>query len=390
VRRDRQVGERETPEQTVMVRDRTAAVRSSASERIELWAQAPGLELSLTRSVGPLRLDIFNCPRDSVLVWSGGSVVAARVDDHLASCRFDLPAVGSETVRVGPPDRELDAPFVFAVLSDVQRAINEVHEVFERMNQDPELRFVVSTGDLVNTGALDELQHFQRELERLSVPFYSTVGNHEMGADAHAWHDLFGPFNVHFGFKGVRFSLVDSGNATIDPHVYDWLDGWLDAARDQVHVVLTHVPPLDPVGLRGGGFRNRKEGAKLMQKLADGRADALFLGHIHSFYAFSAAGVSTYISGGGGATRRAPRRPSTPLLEGASNAAPEGRVGGHRARGLTFGTEGRSNIVCVSALNRGGKSLTNGSLSLPSAYVLWNTGWMWRRLGEDPEVSSEA
>lgn len=299
---DRQVGERQTDEQTVFIRDRLAAVRAVASERIELWAQAPELELALTRNVsGPLRLDILNCARDSMLVWSGGSVIASRVDDHLASCRFDLPAVGSETLRVGPPDGGVDGPYVFAVLSDVQRAIDRVHEVFERMNQDPELRFVVSTGDLVNTGARDELEQFQRELQRLGIPFYSTVGNHEMGADPHVWHELFGPYNVHFGFKGVRFSLVDSGNATIDPHVYDWLDGWLEGARDEVHVVLTHVPPLDPVGLRGGGFRNRKEGAKLMQKLAEGRADVLFLGHIHSYYAFSVAGVSTYISGGGGA-----------------------------------------------------------------------------------------
>lgn len=299
---DRQVGERQTSEQSVRVRDRTAAVRVISSERIELWAQAPALELSLTRSApGPLRLEIFNCAQDSVLVWSGGSVLATRLDGHLASCRFDLPAVGSETLRVGPPDASVDAPFVFAVLSDVQRAVAQVHEVFERMNQDPELRFVVSTGDLVNTGARPELLEFQHELGRLGIPFYSTVGNHEMGADAHEWHELFGPFNVHFAFKGVRFSLLDSGNATIDPHVYDWLDGWLEGARDEVHVVLTHVPPLDPVGLRGGGFRNRKEGAKLMQKLADGRADVLFLGHIHSYYAFSVAGVSSYISGGGGA-----------------------------------------------------------------------------------------
>jgi hypothetical protein len=122
-----------------------------------------------------------------------------------------------------------------------------------------------------------------------------------MGASPKHWHQLFGPFSPHFVFKGVHYSLVDSGNATIDPHVYDWLDGWLHGAEHEVHVVLTHVPPIDPVGLRGGGFRDRKEGAKLMQKLGAGRVDALFLGHIHSYYAFSVAGVPTYISGGGGA-----------------------------------------------------------------------------------------
>ena len=126
-------------------------------------------------------------------------------------------------------------------------------------------------------------------------------GNHEMGAPASAWHELFGPFNVHFTFKGVAFSLVDSGNATIDPHVYERLDGWLDDNRARTHAVLTHVPPIDPAGLRGGSFRSRKEAAKLLQKLGAGQVDALFLGHIHSYYAFSAAGVPSYISGGGGA-----------------------------------------------------------------------------------------
>jgi predicted phosphodiesterase len=204
-------------------------------------------------------------------------------------------------LRLAPPDADEHAPFVFAVLSDVQRAVGEVNEIFARMNEDLELRFVVSTGDLVNTGTRAELERFQRELALLEIPLFSTVGNHEMGAPPRHWHELFGPFNVHFGFRGVSFSLVDSGNATIDPEVYGWLDGWLAEARAGVHVVLTHVPPLDPVGLRGGGFRSRKEAAKLITALGQGAVDVLFLGHIHSYYAFSNAGVPTYLSGGGGA-----------------------------------------------------------------------------------------
>jgi hypothetical protein len=122
-----------------------------------------------------------------------------------------------------------------------------------------------------------------------------------MGAPPRHWHELFGPFNVHFRFRGVAFSLVDSGNGTIDPQMYERLDGWLDEAKSAPHVMLTHVPPLDPSGLRGGGFRSRKEAAKFLTKIGQGQVDALFLGHIHSYYAFSSAGVPTYISGGGGA-----------------------------------------------------------------------------------------
>ncbi|MFM2417276.1 MAG: hypothetical protein RL385_1999 [Pseudomonadota bacterium] len=187
------------------------------------------------------------------------------------------------------------------MLSDIQRAVGDVDEVFARINADPDIRFVVSTGDLGNTGIRAELERFQLALRGLAVPFFTTAGNHEMGAPPRIFHELFGAFNSHFVFRGVHFSFVDSGNATIDPAVYDRLGVWLEEARDKTHVVCTHVPPLDPVGFRSGAFRSRNEAAKLVAMLGRGAVDALFLGHIHSYYAFSSASIATYISGGGGA-----------------------------------------------------------------------------------------
>src|SRR5690606_20030834 len=102
-------------------------------------------------------------------------------------------------------------------------------------------------------------------------------------------------------FKGVAFSLVDSGNASLDPIVYDWLDGWLDRAAGDVHVFGTHFPPIDPVGARAGSFRSRKEAAKLLSRLAAGAVDLTLYGHIHSYYSYENAGIPAYISGGGGA-----------------------------------------------------------------------------------------
>jgi 3',5'-cyclic-AMP phosphodiesterase len=287
---------------TIDIADHHGSVRALAPGFVELWAQAPELRIELSQTSGAaLRLDVLNCIRGSVLSYEGGTIMPTSVEGRPASCRYELPPLVRASLSISPPDaRQLDR-YAFAVLSDVQRAIPRVHEIFERMNQDSTLRFVLSTGDLTNLGERKELLHFQEELAALAIPLYSTVGNHELGAEPRHWHELFGPFNVHFRFKGVVFSLLDSGNATIDPEVYGWLDDWLDGARDDVHVVLTHVPPIDPVGLRGGSFRSRKEGAKLMQRLADGRADVLFMGHIHSYYAFSIAGVPAYISGGGGA-----------------------------------------------------------------------------------------
>ncbi len=301
---DRSVGEAEARGLRLRVEDGLAAVRAFDGQTLTLWAQAPDLSLhviSREAEARPLVIEVHNCVPDAVLTGAGFAVAAAPLEGRAAGCRFSLSLSGEVTLRIAPADADGVEPYVFLVLSDIQRAIGKVDDVFARMNEDEEARFVVSTGDLANTGTRPELLEIQQKLGLLRLPLFSTVGNHEMGAPPRHWHELFGRFNPHFAFKGVSFSLVDSGNATLDPTVYDWLSDWLDDARDHVHVVLTHVPPLDPVGLRGGGFRSRKEGAKLLARLGQGRVDALFLGHIHSYYAFSSAGVPTYLSGGGGA-----------------------------------------------------------------------------------------
>jgi hypothetical protein len=134
------------------------------------------------------------------------------------------------------------------------------------------------------------------------VPFYATLGNHELWDGApERWRDRYGRSNVFFDFAGVGFALLDSGNAGIDPVVYDWLDDWLDAHRDHLAIVATHFPPIDPVGVRSGSFRSRAEATKLLAKLAAARVDLTLYGHIHSYVAFQNAGIPAFISGGGGA-----------------------------------------------------------------------------------------
>jgi 3',5'-cyclic AMP phosphodiesterase CpdA len=186
-------------------------------------------------------------------------------------------------------------------MGDIQTALPSVGDVFERIDREPDVRFVFSMGDLVEDGRLDEYELLLEKLALLDVPYFSTIGNHELRANLDRWHELFGRYNVHFEFKGAAFSIVDSGNASLDPLVYDWLDGWLEEAAGTVHVFGTHYPPIDPVGVRQGSFRSRKEAAKLLARLAGGGVDLTLYGHIHSYYAYENAGIPAYISGGGGA-----------------------------------------------------------------------------------------
>jgi 3',5'-cyclic-AMP phosphodiesterase len=304
--RDLEVGLALSEGIAVRVDNGLATVRKLASDDIVLWGSAPSFafEVEVARP-SHVTLELENALRDAelgVLASPAAVLVNEQPADVPTRHTFDLelPA-GTTRLRVAAPDADDSAPFRFALLSDVQEAIDRVQDIFERINQEPRVRFLFGAGDLTQRGTREQLERYQRELLTLDVPYFTTLGNHELGTDALLYHEYFGRGNSQFFFKGIAFTLLDSASATIDPMVYEWLDGWLDAAQDRVHIVSTHIPPLDPIGVRNGAFASRAEAAKLLGRLAEGHVDLTLYGHIHSYYAFENAGIVAYISGGGGA-----------------------------------------------------------------------------------------
>ena len=296
----------------VAVEGGAAQVRRIEADAVDLWAQAPVLALTLQADAGAgagerITLTVENCMPGAVLEAedpAGDPIeVAALGGPRPTVCGFELAPPPGQPVSLvlAPADAAGLERFRFAAMGDIQTGLPEVDDVFRRINQEPDLRFVVSTGDLVEDGRPEEYELLVRRLERLDIPYFSTIGNHELRGETGRWRELFGRRNVHFQFKGVAFSLVDSGNASLDPIVHDWLEGWLEDAAEDVHIFGTHYPLIDPVGARAGSFRSRKEAAKLLGRLAQGSVDLTLYGHIHSYYAYSNAGIPAYISGGGGA-----------------------------------------------------------------------------------------
>lgn len=282
-----------------------AAVRSIGSDRLGLWSSAPGWELELTSDAPrALTVELRNVMRSAELVVlePAGLPLAPLGGDIATEKRYALALPeGVTRLRLAAPGAERDGAFTFALMSDVQEAIGAVEDLFQRMNQEPNLEFLLGCGDLTEQGSVEELERYQRELRSLELPYYTTLGNHELGANPPAYQDLFGRASFHFRHRGVAFSLLDSGSAMLDPLVHDWVDEWLAAAQRDVHVVGMHIPPLDPVGVRGGGFASRTEAAELLARFAAGGVDLTLYGHIHSYYSFDNAGIPAIISGGGGA-----------------------------------------------------------------------------------------
>ncbi|HEU4410954.1 MAG TPA: metallophosphoesterase [Polyangiaceae bacterium] len=307
--RDLTIGRAEAGGVRFEVEGGNAAVRLAGPGRLALWAGAPAFTVRASAGAGgALRLSVENALPDLALAARGergGAIAVRREAPGLVPTErawtLELPAGEAATLSLAPPDAADESPYRFAVFADVQERIDEVQDIYAKMNEDPSIRFALISGDLTDQGSRPELERFQREMKSLNFPCYSTLGNHELGTDDALYQEYFGRANHSFAFRGVRFTLLDSASATIAAPVYDWLGGWLAGGAGGAHVVAMHIPPLDPIGGRNGGFANRAEANKLLTRLADGGVDLTFYGHVHSYYAYSNAGIPAYVTGGGGA-----------------------------------------------------------------------------------------
>jgi predicted phosphodiesterase len=309
-RRDETIGQGESGGATFAVVDGLGVLRKLEPGVVSLWAKAPSIaiEVMLGESApGTWNLTVGNTLPDAVLELqtdTGGTPPRA---ESLPSAiptekRWALTLAAGKTILLVHSARgEPVGPWRFALLSDIQEAIDRVQDIYARINADPNISFVVSAGDLTWDGSMQELERFQHELDSLRVPFYPTLGNHELGTeDGAPFQRYFGRANFRFVHGGMQFTFIDSASGTIDPLVYARLDAWLAEGRQRTHAILAHIPPIDPIGVRNEGFVNGKEANKFLAELAEANVDITLYGHIHSYYAFANAGIPAYISGGGG------------------------------------------------------------------------------------------
>ncbi len=301
--RDARIGQVDDEALGVEIEDGLAHVRALEPGALTLWAQAPVLRMRLdVRRGGPWRVTVRNAMADARLCVDG--TCHDPVEQPIPTEKtwaLTLEAGREYTVDVAPPDAGDEAPFRFVIYADVQDHIDDVQDIYASMASQPGVRFGLISGDLTESGSGEQLRRFQREMRTLPFPCFATPGNHDLGGGDHLFQRHFGRASFSFAYRGARFSLVDSASATVAPRVYGWLDDWMDRAGDRPHLVMMHIPPLDPTGLRNGAFASRAEAMKIVSRMARGGVDLNVYGHVHSFYAFRNAGVDALISGGGGA-----------------------------------------------------------------------------------------
>ena len=130
--------------------------------------------------------------------------------------------------RDGPPPN-----FEFVQLSDIHigksllQEQENLHQAVSQINQ-MELGFVLLTGDLTNSGKVEEYAALKSVLSELAVPYYCVPGDNDVldgEGDLERYQDELGPDYFSFAYQGYRFLGLNNGVETsLDPEQRQWLE----------------------------------------------------------------------------------------------------------------------------------------------------------------------
>ncbi|MBI4061301.1 MAG: metallophosphoesterase [Elusimicrobia bacterium] len=262
----------------------------------------------------------------------------APVPPDLADARG---RVGNEAMLSRLAPRPPGEPFSFGVIGDAENGRFWWERVFSpdkaafvdqwRALQASGADFVFQLGDFVSEGDVQSYREHVAVVEREAVrPFPRCVGNHDRSrpngeADKSLYDAVFGARDYYFDHGGWRFVSLDSSDRKVTAAQLAWLAAALAAPGPKV--VFTHVPPayiksIPPLKEVGeleawsqiSDARERQkdalndfltnyfeDGSSAFEKIvSEGGVKAVYMGHIHAFWAADHRGVRYVISGGGG------------------------------------------------------------------------------------------
>jgi len=170
-----------------------------------------------------------------------------------------------------------------------------------QVNETPNIDFVMFTGDMINTPYQKELMKFLTYANQLRVPWYATLGNHDICIGGfltkQLYIDILNGHNKNFHFKKPYYSFVPkkgykvigldsiidtriTANGQIDEEQVKWLDKELSKSKNDVVLIFLHVPIIEPLHSQNHCLLNADEVLKVLNKYKN--PIAVFSGHYHT------------------------------------------------------------------------------------------------------------
>lgn len=174
-------------------------------------------------------------------------------------------------------------------------------DAVEQINQTPGIDFVMFTGDMINTPYEKELMKFLPYANKLNVPWYAVLGNHDTCVGGYLTKNLYRQIlnghNKNFDFskmyyafspkKGYKVIGLDAtintritSNGEIDETQLKWLDKELAKSKNDVVLIFMHHPLVEPLKSDSHKVLNADEVLKVINKYKN--PIAIFSGHYHT------------------------------------------------------------------------------------------------------------
>jgi len=246
---------------------------------------------------GYVRLIITGITFMCFSVWLG----VVEYNETLAKFPYsDLIAESQHQLMTFENNRD----FSFAVLGDNKRHLGIYSKMLDKIQSDPEIDFLLTTGDMVPTGSAEQFKDFVSVTkDHLKKPFLPTCGNHdiEVAGDSN-YKDIFGPLFYHFKVGLWHFFSIDTTRPITDEQ-FAKIGNYLDSLDDSEKVAFyMHIPPMSPKGINHS--LEKVDADRLMKFMKQQHVDYFFAGHVHGFFEGVYQGIPWTITGGAGANMK--------------------------------------------------------------------------------------
>ena len=230
------------------------------------------------------------------------------------SCKKNIPAFifhTSTETRVkesllnasrAPEEISIDTTnFSFAVFSDIHITEENIH-FLDQIKEDAsrfDIDFCVVAGDLTDNGLKLEFSHSQRALWEIGIPYYTTIGNHDLyQRDGwNSWLDYYGPSVYSIRLSNfLKIIFLDTASGLVGKTQLEWLEEELKNSLQKT-IVVSHYPIYNGKSPSIWRLSSAEERYKLVSLLRDYKVLAYISGHYHSYEYYDLAGMNHFIVG---------------------------------------------------------------------------------------------
>ncbi|MBR0314339.1 MAG: PQQ-binding-like beta-propeller repeat protein [Bacteroidales bacterium] len=152
-----------------------------------------------------------------------------------------------------------DRSLKFAVMSDVHISVGTPAEkgtldCVEDINKDPEIQFVLITGDIANFGSDDEITSAKNIFDHLKMPWFIVPGNHDATwseSGTNSFTRIFGYERFEFEAGGIKFLGTPCGpNIRMAPALVPresmlWLEDQIEKMPSEQPLFFVNHYPMD-------------------------------------------------------------------------------------------------------------------------------------------------